>query len=190
MEFAMKTDRLCIVPFEMKYLEEYYSEFDEEITRYQYPDPFDSIAAAKEALQGFIDRMEQNEMLFLSVLTRDGEFAGGVEVYGLQEQSPELGIWIKKRLQQNGYAYEALKIVLEFVENGCHKDWCVYEADVRNQGSIKLVEKFQCKKEGIDELETETGKPLILQRFLIKNGSSGKKHGNQFCPQRGKVVEW
>ena len=169
MDLMIKTDRLCIVPFEMKYLEEYCSEFDEEITRYQYPDPFQSIAAAKEVLQGFIDQMEQNEMLFLSIFTLDGEFAGGVEVHGLQEQYPELGIWIKKRQQQKGYAYEALTNVLKFTQSNYHKDWYVYEADVRNQGSMKLVDKFHYRKEEIDAFETETGKSLILQRFLIQN---------------------
>jgi len=168
MDFVIKTDRLRIVPFEMKYLTEYCSEFNEEITKYQCPDPFESEAAAREVLQGFIDLMEQNEMLFLSILTPNGDFVGGIEVHGLREEYPELGVWIKKRSQQKGYAYEALKCVLEMADNLYHKDWYVYEADIRNKGSIKLVEKFHYKKEEIDEIETETGKTLVLQRFLIQ----------------------
>ena len=169
MDILIETDRLRIVPFEMKYLEEYYSEFDEEITRYQYPEPFESISAAEEVLQGFIDCMEQNEMLFLSILTPDGGFVGGAEVHGLQEEYPELGIWIKKQSQQKGYAYEALTSVLKFSDDNYHKDWYVYEADIRNIGSMKLVEKFENRKKEIDEFETETGKSLVLQRFLIRN---------------------
>lgn len=169
MDLIIRTNRLCIVPFEMKYLEEYYTGFDKDITKYQYPDPFESVAAAKETLQGFMDLMEQNEMLFLTILTPDGDFTGGVEVHGLQEQYPELGIWIKKQSQQKGYAHEALTSVLEYVENTYHKDRDVYEADIRNDASMKLVEKFHYQKEEIDEFETETGKSLILQRFLIKN---------------------
>lgn len=169
MEAVIETERLRIVPFEMNRLAEYYREFDEEITKYQYPDPFSSISAAEEVLQGFIDCMEQNEMLFLSILTPDGDFIGGTEVHGLQEEYPELGIWIKKQSQQKGYAYEALAAVLNFVDTNFHKDWYVYEADIRNAGSMKLVEKFDYKKEGTDEFETETGKSLVLQRFLIRN---------------------
>ncbi len=168
MDVTIETGRLRIVPFEMSRLEEYASAFDEEITKYQYPDPFASAEAAKEALQGFMDLMNQNEMLFLSILTPDGEFVGGVEVHGLQEQYPELGIWIKKERQQKGYAYEALAETLKFLDGSCHRDWYVYEADIRNTGSMKLVEKFDYRKEGLDEFETETGKLLRLQRFLIK----------------------
>lgn len=169
MELEIRTERLRIVPFEMEYLEEYDSEFNEEITKYQYPDPFESITAAKEGLQEFIHLMDRDEMLFLSVLTPEGDFVGGVEVHGLREQCPELGIWIKKRLQRKGYAYEALASVIEFAADNYHKEWFAYEADIRNEGSMKLVEKFNYRKEGIDEFETETGKSLILQRFLIKN---------------------
>lgn len=170
MDVIIETGRLRIVPFEMGRLEEYVSAFDGEITKYQYPDPFASAEAARETLQGFIDLMEQNEMLFLSILTPDGEFVGGVEMHGIQEECPELGIWIKKGEQQKGYAYEALAGVLSFTDDTYSKDWYVYEADVRNMGSMKLVEKFEFRKEGLDEFETETGKLLRLQRFLIRNG--------------------
>ena len=168
MGLLIETGRLRVVPFEMSCLEDYFLEFNEEITRYQYPNPFESVTAAQEVLQGFINLMDQNEMLFLSILTPEGDFVGGVEVHGLQEEYPELGVWIKQGSQQKGYAYEALKSVLEFVDSTYHKEWFVYEADIRNKGSMKLVEKFPYKKEELDEFETETGKTLALQRFLIQ----------------------
>ena len=68
MGVVIETGRLKIVPFEMGRLEEYVSAFDGEITKYQYPDPFASVAAAQETLQGFMDLMHRNEMLFLSSL--------------------------------------------------------------------------------------------------------------------------
>ncbi|MCI9549997.1 MAG: GNAT family N-acetyltransferase [Oscillospiraceae bacterium] len=169
MGVVIETGRLKIVPFEMGRLEEYVSAFDGEITKYQYPDPFASVAAAQETLQGFMDLMHRNEMLFLSILTPDGGFVGGVEVHGIREEYPELGIWIKKGEQQKGYAWEALAGVLKFVDGSYRKEWYVFEADIRNAGSMKLAEKFDYRKEGLDEFETETGKLLRLQRFLIRS---------------------
>ena len=168
MGVVIETGRLKIVPFEMGHLEEYVSAFDGEITKYQYPDPFASVAAAQETLQGFMDLMHQNEMLFLSILTQDGGFLGGVEVHGIQEECPELGIWIKKGEQQKGYAWEALAGVLKFTDGSYRKEWYVFEEDIRNVGSMRLVEKFDYRKEGLNEFETETGKRLRLQRFLIR----------------------
>ena len=49
----MKNNRIRIVPFEMKYLNDYYNDFDNEITKYQWPDPFNSIDDARDLLQGF-----------------------------------------------------------------------------------------------------------------------------------------
>lgn len=161
---TIQTDRLTIIPFNLKHLKDYYDGFDTEITKYQYPDPFKSEANAQEMLQIFIDLMNQEEMLFLSVFTNDRS----VEVHGLKEEQPELGIWIKKEFQKKGYAYEALSSVIKMVNENFQKEWYVYEADIRNEGSIKLVEKFYCRKEGLDEFVTETGKELKLQKFIIK----------------------
>ena len=164
----IETGRLTIVPFEMGHLADYYREFNGEITKYQYPDPYESLPAARESLQAFLDQMERDEMLFLSILTPDGGFTGGVEVHGLKQPYPELGIWIKKAAQRRGYAYEALSHVMKVVDHIYRRSWYVYEADVRNLGSMKLVEKFEYRKEGLEEFRTETGKALRLQSFLVK----------------------
>ncbi len=163
----IRTERLTIVPFELKYLNDYYNGFDKEITKSQYPDSFDSVEAAETLLQEFIDEMDRGEMLFLAILDPNGEFAGGLEVHGLAEEYPELGIWLKKDFQGKGYAYEALHSVLQYLNQTCQKEWYVYEADIRNKPSIGLVAKFSCRKEGLDEFTTESGKELKLQRYLI-----------------------
>ena len=62
------TPRLRIVPFDMKYLDFYYREWNEEVTKYQYPDPYSSIEDARMGLQSFIDEMERGETLFLTIL--------------------------------------------------------------------------------------------------------------------------
>lgn len=46
----IRTERLTIVPFDLKYLKDYYNGFDREITKYQYPDSFDSVEAARVLL--------------------------------------------------------------------------------------------------------------------------------------------
>ena len=42
--------KIRIIPFDMKYLEDYYKYFDEEITKYQWPDPFENIEDARNLL--------------------------------------------------------------------------------------------------------------------------------------------
>jgi len=168
MEKAIQTDRLTITPFDLKNLRDYCAGFDIDVTKYQYPEPFATEADAQEALQSFMDLMDQGEMLFLSVFTKDGVFIGSVEVHGLKEAVPELGIWLRKEYRQRGYAYEALQNVMEVVDKQYQKEWYVYEADIRNDGSIKLAEKFIYRKDSFDAFSTESGKELKLQKFFIK----------------------
>lgn len=166
------TARLNIVPFEMKYLLDYVHGFNEEITKFQWPDPFESSDAAKNTLQEFLHEMEREETLLFSILSKDGEFLGSVEVHGLTEARPELGIWIMESKQHRGYAYEALNEVLHYVSAEYGKDSFFYEADIRNTASTKLLRKFENQYEIMEQKFeksiTGSGKVLELQGYILK----------------------
>jgi RimJ/RimL family protein N-acetyltransferase len=164
----LMTDRkIRIVPFDMKYLEDYYKNFNEEITKYQWPDPFESIEDARAILQDFLDEMEKEETLVFAVVDADERFVGSVEMHGLSGDSPELGAWIVESEQGKGYAYEALKYILDYANRKYGKTEFFYEADVRNAGSNKLLGKFAesyvIEALDIEELVTDSGKELKLQ---------------------------
>lgn len=95
MDFKLKTERLIIQPFSNFFLEEYYKEFTDEITKYQYPDCFTDIETANKVVSEFVKDMEQGNMLELVILTQDGEFLGSMEVFGVREETPEIGLWLK-----------------------------------------------------------------------------------------------
>lgn len=164
----MQSKRLTITAFDMKYLDDYYHNFDKEITQYQYPDPFDSLESARKCLQEFIDAAARGEMLFLALLDSNATFIGSLEVHGLMEETPELGIWIAKEEQGKGYAYEVLACVLANLKQTKPDTWYVYEADLRNEPSMKLVSKFKFQKKEIDEFTTESGKELKLQQYFVQ----------------------
>ena len=139
------SERIHIVPFEMKYLDDYYSGFNAEITKFQWPDPFECIEDARSMLQEFLNEMDREETLLFSVLSKNDTFLGSVEVHGLIEDRPELGVWIIESEQNKGYAYEALNAVLDYVRAKYDKTAFFYEADIRNTGSTKLLHKFDKK---------------------------------------------
>ncbi|SDB64218.1 GNAT family N-acetyltransferase [Butyrivibrio sp. INlla16] len=161
-----------IEQFSMDYLQDYFEGFDEEITKYQWPDPFESVDDARELLQGFLDGVKNGETILLSVLSEDGEFIGSSEVHGLSEDCCEVGVWIKKSEWNKGHAYTALKEALDVARTKYGKREFFYEADVRNIGSMKLLRKFEDEYEIIEqELEkvsTDSGKELELQGYIMK----------------------
>ncbi len=168
----IKSERINIVPFEMKYLNHYFSGFDAEITKFQWPDPFESIEDARAILQEFLNEMEREETLLFSILSKDDAFLGSVEIHGLAEDCPELGIWIVEPQQNKGYAYEALNAVLGYLRSKYDKSEFYYEADIRNTGSIKLLRKFDERYEiieqGLERFTTDSGKDLELQGYILK----------------------
>lgn len=164
--------RMKIIPFEMKYLNDYYSGFNAEITKFQWPDPFKSIEDAKFMLQEFLNEMDREETLLFSLLSKTDEFLGSVEIHGLIEDCPEVGIWIIEPEQNKGYAYEALNAVLDYVCSKYSKTEFFYETDIRNACSTKLLHKFDGKYEiierGFERLTTDSGKELELRSYILK----------------------
>ena len=159
-----------IEPFDMKYLNEYYNGFNKEITKYQWPEPFEDLESAREMLQEFMDEMKEEETLFYSVVSDDGRFIGGVEMHGLSSDCPELGVWIIESEQRKGYAYAALKELLAYAAKTYDKKSFYYEADIRNEGSMKLLNRFGADydiiKQGLDETVTDSGKELNSNRRI------------------------
>ena len=167
MDFMLKTERLLIKPFSDSFLEAYYTEFTDEIAKYQYPDSFPNIDAANSVISMFVKDMERGNMLELVILTQDGEFLGSMEAFGITEKTPELGLWLKSSAHGKGYGYEALKGLVDYLSAAGKYQYYVYEADVRNAASIHLVEKFHHEKCGCEKITTESGKTLNLQTYHI-----------------------
>lgn len=167
MDLELRTERLVIQPFCDSFLSEYYKEFTDEITKYQYPDAFPDLKAAKSLVSEFVSEMEQGNMLELVILTRRGEFLGSMEAFGIKEKTPEVGLWLKSSAQGKGYGYEALKGLLTYLSTQGTYQHYIYEVDVRNLPSIRLVEKFNFEKGGCEDIVTESGKELRLQTYHI-----------------------
>ena len=167
MEFMLETPRLTIRPYSHAFLEEYNAEFTDEITKYQFPDSFPDIDTANAVMSDFVRQMEHGQMLELVILSHSGEFLGSMEVFGLTEKTPELGLWLKRSAQGNGYAYEALKALVDYLNATGKYQSYLYEVDARNAPSIHLVEKFRHEKCGCEELTTQSGKKLISEKYHI-----------------------
>lgn len=62
----MSKDEISIVPFDMKYLDDYYNGFNAEITKFQWPDPFNHIDDARTLLLEFLEEMQTGKTLLYS----------------------------------------------------------------------------------------------------------------------------
>lgn len=167
-DFSIRTERLQIIPLKYEYINEFYKGFDSEITKYQYPDPFNDINSAKNYFDESIQLRKDGECLSCIITDMKGTFIGGIEVHSINTNTPELGIWIAQKYQLRGYGFEAVKGTMDYVRNYQSIDYFIYAADSRNIGSMKLINKLKGKKQSHEDITTESGKKLKLDIYYIR----------------------
>jgi RimJ/RimL family protein N-acetyltransferase len=166
-DFNIVTPRTVLVPLNRAHFCEYYREFTKEITQYQYPDPFISLEEAEKVLTDFIQQRIEGNTLVCIITDSMGGFIGNVEAHSIDTAKPEVGVWIAQRYQHQGYANEALTGIMDFLRMHSQVEYFIYEADVRNEGSMRLIKKLKGKKQGHESFATESGKQLELDTFFI-----------------------
>ncbi len=94
---------------------------------------------------------EKKAFQFSICLNDTHEIIGGMSVSGIhkRDKNAELGYWIGRKFWRNGYATEALKLILDFSFNKLKLHKVYARANEPNIGSIKLMKKFGFKKEGL-----------------------------------------
>lgn len=173
-DFSIKTKRIQLLPLSSIYVYDYFKEFNSEITKYQYPDPFKSINEARNFFAHFVQCKKEGTSLVCIIADMEGTFIGSVEAHGIDTSIPELGIWIAQKYQSKGYGFEAIKGLMDYICADQPVDYFIYEADSRNAGSIKLINRLNGEKHGHEEFVTESGKKLKLDKYYIKGDSYGR----------------
>lgn len=167
-DFFITTQRTRLLPLGNEYIREYFEEFNSEITRYQYPNPFTDISAAKDFFTEFIQYRKEGKSLICIIVDMEGTFIGSIEAHCIDTTTPELGIWIAQKHQAKGYGFEVIKGFMDYICANHTVDHFIYEADIRNAGSIKLINRLMGEKQGHEEFVTDIGKELKLDKYYIR----------------------
>lgn len=162
----IRGNRITITPVKIEDSPIYYKEFNEEITKYQFAKPFESIDEAKSLINNFIELRHENISEMLIIRDELNNFVGSIEVYNLHSEYPEVGIWICKEKRNKGYGKEALDIIKDHLYENNGIKGLIYEADIRNEPSLKLIQKFNNLKMDYNEV-TENGKTLKLEKYIL-----------------------
>lgn len=170
--FAIETRRLHITPVTKEEASHYLREFDLEVTRYQYSEPFASIESVKSFVEDFEKARQEDKHLVASIYDKERNFVGSIEFYNLDTDQPAVGIWICRNEWRKGYAYEALRGMIKYFEHHTDVEGFLYEADRRNEASIALAKKLKAKQVGYHEVVSDSGRTLQLTKYLIMNHST------------------
>ena len=142
MSIEIETDRLLLKPISYDYVEDIFKEFTQEITKYMYPKPTETMEETKGILENSLKGLRAGNNLQMVILDKtNNEFIGRIGIDELDTLEPELGIWTKKSSHHNGYGLEAMTGLIEWAHNNIKFNYLKYPVDKRNLASRKIVEK-------------------------------------------------
>jgi [ribosomal protein S5]-alanine N-acetyltransferase len=140
---TISTDRLLLVPVTDKYKYKINSEFTPEITRFMPFNPKGDISVTESFIKRSAEELAAGQGVQFCVLKKDtNEFMGCCGLHHTDTKTIEIGLWIKKSAQRNGYGTETVKALINFVENNFVIDYLFYPVDKENWPSRKIPEKL------------------------------------------------
>lgn len=134
----IETRRLILVPVSEVYEKEILEHFNEQIITYMAPSVPKDIDETREIVHRFIKQRKDNtDYVYAITLKINGEFVGIVGLHDLNNEVPELGIWIKLHSHGNHYGREAIGGAIDYAKSLGIRKLC-YPVDRRNTSSKKI----------------------------------------------------
>lgn len=138
---SILTNRLLLQATSMKYKEEIFKEFTEEITTYMYPRSPKEVSETETYINETIARIKNNQDLVVTIVKQESqEFLGCAGIHEIDKTNPELGIWLKKTAQGNKYGLEAIAALKYWADTNLNYEYCIYPVDRANIASRKIPE--------------------------------------------------
>lgn len=181
--FAIETKRLHITPIKKDEASHYLREFDLEVARYLDARPFNTIDSVKVFAGNYEEARLREKHLICSIYDKEKSFTGSIEFHHMDTKRPRINIWIAKEKWQKGYAYEALKGMINFFKAHMQLEGFIYEIDQRNDKGLELSKKLKGKKIDSYEVKRHKGSIAKVNKYFVnliddaQEGNSYKKLG-------------
>jgi RimJ/RimL family protein N-acetyltransferase len=140
---TIETKRLLLVPISLVFLEAIFREFTQEVTTHMFPQPSGDVVDTKNFITESLERMRKGENLQLVALDKlTNEFLGCMGLHEIHTPDPEMGIWLKKSAQGQGYGKEAMKAIKEWADKNITYDHIKYPVVKTNIPSRQIAESL------------------------------------------------
>ncbi len=164
------TDRLLLRPIRMEDSDSIFQyRSNVEVNRYQGWIP-KTIADVRDFILNKVSSEInlQGTWFQFTILKKDNdELIGDIGIHFLESDNfqVEMGCTLSKDHQGKGYAFEAVKEIVNFIFENLGKRRIVVSIDSRNQSSIRLIERLGFRKKGLvkesSELNSEWTDDLV-----------------------------
>ncbi|MBD3884336.1 GNAT family N-acetyltransferase [Phormidium tenue FACHB-886] len=161
-------DRLILSPLSLEYKDIIFQEFTDEVTRFMYPKPAETIQETEKFIRSAIRSLESGIDLTWVILKKPNrEFLGLCALHRTNTNTPEFGIWIKVAAHGQGLGREAIAYLKEWANEYLQYDYLIYSADYRNISSRKIPESLGGQMARSFQLMSLGGQLLDLIEYRI-----------------------
>lgn len=134
----LETRRLLLRPVAENHAAEIYLYFDEQVTRYMEPVPFENLRQAQAAVERFVGQREAETDFVYAVTSKfNRKFIGIAALHNVKSEHPELGVWIAAPYHGCHYGREAVGGLQDLGRRMGLKA-LYYPVDIRNIPSQKI----------------------------------------------------
>jgi RimJ/RimL family protein N-acetyltransferase len=142
MRLFIRSARLQLSSFTMADAEDVFYCITPRVARYMRWEPPKSLSEYKASRQA---RLQADDGSDLSLVVRRNdtmECFGIAGLDGVDQPTPELGIWLKEAAHGQGYGLEAVRAVAEWAAQNLGKKQFLYPVAVENVSSRRIAEKL------------------------------------------------
>jgi [ribosomal protein S5]-alanine N-acetyltransferase len=137
-------ERIVLRPVSMDYKEIICHEFTPEVTKYMPFVPDGDITITEEFISNSRQELQDNTSLQLCILLKSNnyEFLGCCGLHHINTRAIEIGLWLKKAVQGQGYGTEAVEALIDWANRQFDFDYVFYPVDRENLASKSIPEKL------------------------------------------------
>jgi len=162
------TERLRLKPTSDKYSKEVFDNFTDEVTVLMFPSTPKAESETIEYLKGAEEKNKNGENYDILIFLKDtDEFIGGGGLMHIDTETPEFGIWIKKKAHGNRYGREAITALKEWADENLNYRYLKYPAEVTNIASRRIPESLGGKISKEYDAERQDGSIMHLVEYQI-----------------------
>lgn len=138
-EVVIETPRLKLVPINESHIRKVYTHFTQTLSRYMFPQPTGQIEDTEKFVLTSMEGLKAGTNLQLVVVEKDTErFLGCAGLHNIGTEDPELGVWIRRSAQHQGYGMEAIRGIVNWGRENVKYDHFKCPVDRNNKSSRRI----------------------------------------------------
>lgn len=166
-DITLQTQSLTLEILSMKYIQEIFKEFTDEVTKTLRASTPKAIEEEEERVRRSAEKFKQGTDVNFNVSDKEGKFIWCCGIMHLNTKTPEVGLRLKQSARGKGYGKEMIGALIKRLQEYKDFDYIIYRAKVDNIATRKIAEHFW----GILQVDEQGKEKIFIEEKFDKSSS-------------------